>query len=337
MGPPRKQVRATVARHLLNAAIALTILPLIANILFLLAGTFQLQDTTRPGATRIGLSSLSIASFNGVITSSTPSPSYLVNIQFFPNAFTFFYPSSPTANTTSGILQSGPSSSFDPLNLIKLLPSTLDLPASDTACLSHPYRRGSQHDDGPDKCSPFWWAIHRAASSPFRFQLEGIAAYFLFVTHLSAVVVLLLTLFSEVLIIYRPGWMRCQCWFHFLKKYCPLPKGTAEEMKDVSEHRWDRVRLWMYGLVVAYCVIPVQFGMVMGWFFARSMEDLERKGEMTVDASIGRGFMVVGWGAVVVSGMAVACAGVRFLLTRWREEAEGEEERGLLVGLGEGA
>ncbi|KAK4451199.1 hypothetical protein QBC34DRAFT_458734 [Podospora aff. communis PSN243] len=137
MGQPRKRVRAVLTSRLLQAAMALSVIPLVTNILLLLTGRYQAPDPVRPGTQRIGLSSLSIASFNGIIPSST-SHSYLVHIQLFPNAVTWSYPTSPDPKTTSGILQSGFSSSMDTYALIQRLPCILSLPRSDTVCLSEP-------------------------------------------------------------------------------------------------------------------------------------------------------------------------------------------------------
>ena len=342
MGTPRNSPGAIIAKGLLTTAIALTIVPLITNILFIFAGTFRVADPNRSGAHLVGLSSLSMASvrtprphltnltnppfsvqFNGILPSNSTPPSYLVTLHLFPSAFTWSYPSSPSPSLTSGILSSG-ATPADPFVSLKLLAARLPfVPSADTACLS----------DRTDSCSPFWTAVQKTTSSPFRFQLSGpFASKLARATHIMAVVVILFVLVSEACIAYSPGSMRCQCWWRWYARMCPLPKGSKEEVAALPGRTWDRVRLWMYGIVVPYCWVPVQHGMGVGYFFVRALEDFE--GEIAegavVDASMGRGYLIVGWGGVVCSVVAMGCVMGRFWLTRGGGE-EGEEGVGLLA------
>ena len=70
MGGMRSGLRANVSRMLLFAAMTLLIVPLVANLLLLVAGTFYVSHRERPGAYLIGLESLSIVSVR-----PPPSPS----------------------------------------------------------------------------------------------------------------------------------------------------------------------------------------------------------------------------------------------------------------------
>ncbi|KAK3291913.1 uncharacterized protein B0H64DRAFT_435649 [Chaetomium fimeti] len=191
MGQPQS-LRAAIAGRLLNIAIALTFIPLIIHVVMLVAGTFQVNGPA--GSRLIGLSSLSIVSFNGIIPSDTHS-SYLIHLQFFPNAFTWSYPTSPNPDLTSGILQSGPSNTLDPFILIQSLPTTLSLDPSETNCLSP--NPNHNHNPTPDdndatttKCtSPFWTALNHIM--PYRFELHGHPAYLAPVIHFLSILVIL--------------------------------------------------------------------------------------------------------------------------------------------------
>jgi len=286
MGSPRQQARASLADRLLRAALALTIVPLATNILLLLAGTFQVQDSTRPGAKRIGLSSLAVVSFNGIVPSDLTN-TYLVNLQYFQNAFTYSYPSSPSAETASGILQSGSSPSLDPYVLIQRLPSILALPPSDTSCLSHAPSPDPETD--ASRCSPFWLAVQRIASwsGHFRFRASFLGMKLSFAYHLNAIIVILILYAQEAGIRYRPGWMRCRCRFAFQRRWCPQPKGTAEQVAKMPARTWNKTRLVYYGFVVMYCFSVVLEGTSMGYFFVMSLggfEEILPEGE-TVDTS----------------------------------------------------
>lgn len=236
----------------------------------------------------------------------------------FPDAFTYSYPASRLANVTSGILASGPTTSFDPLTLIQSLPSTLSLPANESRCLEDP-----SSPDAQKQCSPFWKAVLKEGE--FRFRLNGLVALQGFVMHFLALVVISLTLMAEACIRWRPGWMRCQCWWAWYRRMCPLPKGTADEMGTLDEHVWDGVRLWCYGLVAAYTVLPVVNGSFLGIVFVRAMEGLEYslpKGTH-VDARMGDAFLAAGWGSVGASLLVVSLVVARWALTRksgWMEQ-----------------
>ncbi|KAH6847106.1 hypothetical protein B0I37DRAFT_138072 [Chaetomium sp. MPI-CAGE-AT-0009] len=320
MGQPQS-LRAAIAGRLLNIAIALTFIPLIIHMVLLAAGTFQVNGPA--GSRLIGLSSLSIVSFNGIIPSDTHS-SYLIHLQYFPSAFTWSYPTSPDPTTTSGILQSGPSDTFDPLTLIQSLPTTLSLPAPESRCLHAP-----PHTSKPDeKCtSPFWTAVHRM--HPYRFELHGHGAYLALFIHVSSVFVILYTLALEACVrLGLGGWMRCRCWWRWQRRMCPLPKGSAEEVARLPGEAWDVPRVWMYCCVVAYGVLAVVYERMVGGFLVRSLGWVEEwlPDGRVLEARLGTDFFVVSWGGVVVAAVAFGCVVVRTRLLRGVEGGEGKGE-----------
>ncbi|KAB5536346.1 hypothetical protein GE09DRAFT_347277 [Coniochaeta sp. 2T2.1] len=283
MGGARSGLRANVSRMLLFAAMTLLIVPLVANLLLLVAGTFYVPHRERPGAYLIGIESLSIVSFNGIVPSNTTHPSYLVSFNYFPAAFTWSWPSAPPVRdpgsigsapiVTSGMLSRGLPSKLDPFDLISHMPGTTgrlaDTPLNEYRCLrSHYY----PPDRGEECSNPFWTAVLRDRMfGHFTIPL----AWFPFMLHLSAVVVMLLVWAAEVMIKKKKWWMRCQCP-SFLKRFCPLPKGTKEEVEALDEHAWDRIRVYLYGTAAAYALPPAVHGLLMGAIFVGALRGFER-------------------------------------------------------------
>ncbi|KAK0631562.1 hypothetical protein B0T14DRAFT_559351 [Immersiella caudata] len=336
MGLPRQHVRRAMGDRLLRVAQALVSVPLITSAFFLHAGTFQVQDSARPGAKRIGLSSLAIASLNSIIPSNETND-YLVSLRYFPNAFTYSYPSSPSAQTTSGILHSLVAHpAFDPYVLIQRLPSILALPPPETSCLSHNLTPNPETD--ASRCNPFWLAVKRVASSSWRFKYDpGFfgAVISVFIDYMPIPIIVLLYLY-EIIVRYRPEWMRYRCRFAIMRRWCRFPKGTAEQVARIpaSARIWDRLRCWWYRQAVIYCLLMVVKGTEAGYYSVRSLREFEGllpEGRM-VDARMRKGYLVLGWGGVVCAIIAYGCVAARwFLSTRW-EQAEGEMGRGLLGG-----
>lgn len=269
--------------------------------------------------------------FNGIIPSSPDRPdsnSYLIHLQYFPNAFTWSYPTSPSPNLTSGILQSGPLThrTFDPFTLLHTtLPSTLSLPSSDTTCI--PFRP-TRNPPASEACtSPFFAALHRAL--PYRFRLDGSGPHLAFITHFLGIVCVLYILRLEVTLRYRPGWMRCQCWWRWARRVCPLPKGTAEEVAALPGERWDAARLWIYGAMVGYGVLAVVWERMVAGFLVRTVGWVEEGlpgGKGVLEARVGERFWVVSWGGVGVAVVALVCVSVRACLMKGVEDGEGKGE-----------
>ncbi|KAK5653665.1 hypothetical protein OQA88_8695 [Cercophora sp. LCS_1] len=114
---------------------------------------------------------------------------------------------------------------------------------------------------------------------------------------------------------------------------CPLPKGTKDEIEGMSEHEWDRIRLWCYGLAAAYAVLPAVHESFMAGMFVLSLrrfDDYLPK-EMSVEPEIGRGFLLVAWGGAVASVVAFFCVLARSGLTRPRGWMEQQGLEPLLV------
>ncbi|KAH6623782.1 hypothetical protein F5144DRAFT_659050 [Chaetomium tenue] len=344
MGQPQP-LRAVIGRRLLNVAITLTFIPLIVHVLLLAAGTFQIDDPSRPGARLIGLSSLSVVSFTGIIPSSAnrlslssrpagpadPPTSYLIHLQLFPNAFTFTHPTAPTANLTSGILQSWlpPSHTFDPLtHLHTTLPPLLSLPPQQTRCITTLI----PSPPPSETCTaPYFTALHHTL--PYRFRLDGHAAYLGLFIHFLSVLVVVYIFRLEVCVRYRPGWMRCQCWWRWARRVCPLPKGTREEVDVMGGERWDAARVWMYAALVGYGGMGIVWEGMVGGFLLRNVgwveETLVRSGlggKGLLEMGWGERWWVVSWGGVGAAMVALVCVSVRMRLMKGLGEEEGKGE-----------
>ncbi|KAK0654804.1 hypothetical protein B0T16DRAFT_796 [Cercophora newfieldiana] len=210
----------------------------------------------------------------------------------------------------------GPFMPIDPYVQVQLLPSVLALPPSDTTCLSY----APSPDPGIDasRCSQFWLVVQRFAASPQRFRLDDFSWNYLCLTNMLTIFSLLSLLRFELTVRYRPGWMRCECRFWISKRICSLPKGTAEEVAKLGEHGWDRVRLRQYGAMTLSCALFASTGTMAGKFLVRSLGwfgELLPEGQ-TVDAKLGRGFLLAAWGGVMAVSMSSICVVVRFYLTR---------------------
>lgn len=343
MDGARSRLRAAISRGLLLTAMALLILPLIANILLVVAGTFYVSNPNRPGSLLIGLDKLSTVSFNGIIPSNATHPSYLVTLSYFPNAFTWSWPSAPPVHNpgligsaplvTSGMLSRGPTSTFDPFARIEIIPGTTgglpDIPNEEYQCLkSHYY----PPDRGMECSNPFWTAVLR--NRMFRFTMP--LAWLPFVLHLSAVVVMGLTWVAEWTIKRKKWWMRCQCP-SLLKRFCPLPKGTQEEVEGMDEHAWDGVRVYLYWTAAAYTLLPAVHGLLMGAMFIAALRRFETdlpKG-MGMDVQLGRGFLGLSWGGFGCAIMSALCVTGRWWLGKPRGWMEQQDLGVLDVAVGE--
>lgn len=160
--------------------------------------------------------------------------------------------------------------------------------------------------------NPFFEALQRTRYADFH---DG--GWFGFTLFVAALLVAAVVLVTEWLIARRPRYLRCRCRFHFLKRFCPLPK-TADEAEKMDGHAWDRVRLWYYHVLVWYFALAVGHHMVTAAFFISSLGYLERQlpTGMSLRAKMDSPFLVIAWGNVAVTLVAFVCVLVRWGLTR---------------------
>ena len=261
--------------------------------------------------------------FNGIILSDKADPSYLVKFSYFPNAFTWSWPSAPTS-PTSGILLSGPTSRLDPFALIETIPGSRDglpdIPLDEYRCLqSHYYP-----PDLDMQCNnSFWTAVLRNRIFSFTMSL----AWLPLLLHVSVAAVLLWLWACEWMIVKKKGWMRCQCP-KFVQGLCPLPKGSAKDMELLGEHDWDKVRAWLYWTAVAYCFLPLLHGAIIGSLFVSALGyfDHDLPHGMSVDAKLGGGYLGLVAGSAAAAVVSALCVTVRWYLGRpvkgWMDQQE---------------
>ena len=133
--------------------------------------------------------------------------------------------------------------------------------------------------------------------------------------------------------------MRCQCP-GLVKRFCPLPKGTREEVEGLEEHVWDGVRVFLFWTGAAHCFLPAVHGLLMGVMFVSAVRGVESdlpKG-MSMDVRLGRGYLGLAWGGVGCAVVSVLCVTGRWWLGKPRGWMEEQQHLGVLDGsAGEGS
>ncbi|OHE90379.1 hypothetical protein CORC01_14327 [Colletotrichum orchidophilum] len=276
----------------------------LVQILILAGGTWVIRDSD--GAQRLGLSSLSIVQFNGIIPSPTNPDTYLVTMHQFAASFAYEYPSKSKA----GIIGSSPHLPYD----LGAVSRALALPESEWAC----------YHSAQDPCTgnPFLSAFrHEWLVLP-----TGTANFAI----LYALVVVAYLLVTELLIAVRPSWLRCQCYFSCLKRVCPCPRGTRAEIEALPLAFWDRYRAWCWWMLPCTAFLPAftqgMNGMLLKAYVSRP------RGLGDVNARFGTGFVVV---QALCLGASVAGAGCMVLRKVLARKRSWMEEQG--VGLKRGA
>nr|XP_036582464.1 uncharacterized protein CTRU02_07508 [Colletotrichum truncatum]KAF6791168.1 hypothetical protein CTRU02_07508 [Colletotrichum truncatum] len=293
--PARRQRSQLV---LLNLAYALAFFSGVVQIFTLAAGKWVTENAD--GSQHLGLSSLSI--FDGIVPSPSNPDSYLLSMHFFLSSFGYEYPNTSTA----AIVSSEPRL---PQNFI-YIGEKLGVSSSSWACL-----RGS------GQCTSSFYEAFRNDS----FIAPSTLTYF---AHIYALSVLALLMIFEVLIAVRPSWLRCQCYFSCLKRVCPCPRGSREEIEALPASFWNRYRMWMWP-VLPLVIVLTAFALVMSGLLLKSYVNRPRAGN--TNAHFGTGFIVIETASVAASFIAVICIYVRWILSRkvnWMEQqgaiAEGD-------------
>ncbi|KAK2060027.1 hypothetical protein LY76DRAFT_486729, partial [Colletotrichum caudatum] len=146
--------------------------------------------------------------FDGIIP-SPESDSYLVTMSYFAASFGYEHPGASKA----GVLGSAPHLPSD----LAAVRRDLSVPADDWGCL-----RGR----GPC-ASPYSQAFRHGF-----FMMPAALARF------SLVLACLLA--TEVLVVARPSWLRCRCYFSCFRRVCPCPRGSRAEIEALPAVLWDR-------------------------------------------------------------------------------------------------
>ncbi|KAK1834453.1 hypothetical protein QBC39DRAFT_343142 [Podospora conica] len=327
-----------LSRGLLFAAAGLLAVPFAASPILLLAGNFQVGNPHKTDAKLIGLEALSIVNFDGIILSNTTDRDYLVKFSYFPNAFTWSWPSAPGRSPTSGILKSGPTWKLDPFDLIETIPGNArdgglpDIPADEYRCLRsnfYPPVIDMQCDNS------FWTGVQR--NRPFRFKVY--VAWLPVLLHVGAAAMIAWVWACEWMMAKKKGWMRCQCpeFMQGIPGVCPMPVGTARDMEKLGEHDWNKVRAWLYWTAALYCLLPVIHGSVMGSLFLRALRgfDDDLPHGMSVNGRYGTAYLGLVGGSFAAAVVAALCVTARMYFGKPAKTWIDQQEAGHASG-GEG-
>lgn len=129
---------------------------------------------------------------------------------------------------------------------------------------------------------------------------------------------------QEWMIKKRPYWMRCRCFV--LKRYCSCPSGTREEIEQLDDHVWDKVRASYWGLLAVYFLLPAFQAAFSAIIFLRWMGYLE--GRLPEGFSMNARRSMKGeallWVAFLSSSASALCMVVKWLRSRrpkgWMED-----------------
>ncbi|KAF6796344.1 hypothetical protein CSOJ01_13262 [Colletotrichum sojae] len=285
---PKGSVRQSMRTALLAAAFFCAAIITAVQVLNLIAGTWVTRDSD--GTERLALASLSVVEFQGIIPSPTDPDSYLVTMRLFHGAFGYEYPEASIA----AIISSTPNL---PADFVRI-GEHLNLPPSSWAC----YR-----NRGKECTSPFYDAFGRG------FHLDDMSTTLSTFSHAYALVFVALVILVEVLIAVRPSWLRCLCYFSWLKRVCPCPRGTRAEIEALPPAFWDRYRLWTWAFAPCVAVVPA-IGLFLNGLILKEYVSVRRAGN--VNARFGTGFLALQGLSLGAAFVAVGCVYVRRVLGR---------------------
>ncbi|KAF4868927.1 hypothetical protein CGCSCA1_v011942 [Colletotrichum siamense] len=305
---PKPGLRQRSRTALLIVACALALYAGVVQILTLIAGTWVTRGCD--GVRRLGLSSLSILKFDGIVSSPSKSRSYDLTMHLFLSSFGYEYPNASTA----ALATAEPNLPYDFIQIGE----HLGVDPSSWACLR-----------SADQCtSPFF--------NTFRHDSFEMSRTLEYASHTLAIAYIALLFLTEALIAARPSWLRCQCYFAALKRVCPCPRGSRTQIEALSPGFWDRYRAWVWFTLPAFVFLPA-FGLVMKGLLLKSY--VSRPGAGEVNARFGEGFIVMEGTAIGAACLAVVGVYLRASLGKkanWMEQQGGvadAESKTATVGL----
>jgi len=266
-----------------------------------------------------------VGQFDGIVPtkvngSAAPDPDFYFRLHWFPSAFAWECPNCPAAiqdasglSALAGTIR-GPFGTFDPAALMRQIAHDNGLSDTHWDC------EGGEGEDGQACPHPFFGVWN---NDMFPFTLSP--GFNDFMCYILTLVIGAHILVHEVLIRFKPGWMRCRCLV--LKRWCPHPKGTDAELAQIDEHGWDRLRLWYFALLVVALGLCVFQDMVFPAFFARHVSYLEKQMPMhrKMNVQIGGKFRFLLWSALVMAVLALLMMAAKWRVTRRKAAWEGYE------------
>lgn len=201
--------------------------------------------------------------FDGIIHNNETSE-FLVHLSWYVGSFSWEYPNAPEGIPTVGFTSTGPRFSSDILNDLHDVATQLHLPRSDWDC--------PQPSSSAPSCDNMFFEAWRTFYSIRGFSVGGGVTWIMLV---SAVLLTALALAQEWMIRKRPYWMRCRCIV--LKRYCLCPKGTKEEIEQLDDFVWDKIRLAYWACVSVYFLAPAAQVKFTSVFFLKFLNYIDRR------------------------------------------------------------
>ncbi|KEY69828.1 hypothetical protein S7711_08611 [Stachybotrys chartarum IBT 7711] len=284
--------RQRLSDVLLGLTIAGGVVSTVLVLLQLIAGTDN-------GKGQPILKSLAPVSLNGILPNDNATD-FLVHLRWFGTNFAWEYPTAPDGVPSSGFTPH----SYTNVNVRRdfgVIAAAIDLPSESYDCPT----------PGPrvQTCSNVFFEACRSYmfSSPMSSQPS-----LPFIINCLTFVLAITVLFQEWAIKYKPYWMKCRCLI--LKKWCPCPNGTQEEIEALEEHAWDKVRLSYWALLMLWFKLSAVGGNALNRLFVMHVSYIdERLPEgLSVDPKIGPAYEVVSWGSLVFGFLSFV-----FILAKW--------------------
>ncbi|KAH7156447.1 hypothetical protein EDB81DRAFT_880765 [Dactylonectria macrodidyma] len=311
---------------------ALNIAAVLGGVVSTVLALVVLISGTRSNGDQLLLRDLAFVSFDGIVANNDTSE-FLVHLHWFVNSFAWEYPTAPEGVPKVGFASRGLHLSHNIRHDLDKIAADLGLPKESYDCPGY--------GDYATHCKSVFFEAWRSYAFHGGIPMIG---WLTWVMIFSAIVLGTLTLAQEWMIRKRPYWMRCKCIFG--KRFCPCPTGTKEEIEQLDDHAWDKVRLAYWGLGAAYFALPAVQSTFISFFLIRYISHAEERLPQGVTMNLRRNTKVemILWAAFMVSVASVLCIFIKWCLSRrpkgWMneqtlgqlEQSAGDEPDGTLPG-----
>ncbi|KAM5355312.1 hypothetical protein ACJ41O_001958 [Fusarium nematophilum] len=248
--------------------------------------------------------SLALVRFDGIVPNNDTSE-FLVHMYWFASSFGWEYPASPKGLPKAGITESGVRYSSTIVSDLHQIARELHLPEDTWDCP----KPGPYEDPCGNIFFESWRSFMVADGLP-------IISWLLWVTLVSAFAFGIINLAQEWVIRNKPYWMRCRCIIG--KRWCPCPRGTKEEIENLDDFTWDKIRLSYWAVFSAYCGIAALHACMTSVFFVRFIHFFEERLPEGISMRPQRQFVseVLLWVAFGISAFSTLCMAIKWKLSR---------------------
>ncbi|KAI6356277.1 hypothetical protein MCOR25_007894 [Pyricularia grisea] len=274
-GGPRPGARP-LSRVLRVITVLFTIFTFLAVLLIFISGVSTREENNK---ILINMSELSLVEFSGIIPKNggNGTDAYQVKMYHFLAGFGWEYANATKKEQTGGLIYTGADNLKVPEDFRRVA-EKLDLPKSDYQCLGR---------STVDCTNPFFqpWKF-KSGNDEYSTTVHWIFCFMVFLT-------IFITLVKELFISCAKSTMGCHCPFG--KSLCPAPKCSRDRLKYLAPSVWDSYRCYWYTFSASMTIACATTLTVRSHFLAKDLRD--RK---IASAQIGRGFLIIMWGAAIV-------------------------------------